>query len=46
MNFLKTKYFTPIALLIFSMPFLRMCKERREIVENIDHNAKGLFSEN
>jgi len=43
MNFLKTKYFTPIAFLIFFMPFLRMCKERREIVESIDHNAKGLF---
>jgi hypothetical protein len=43
MKFLKTKYFTPIAFLIFFMPFLRMCKERREIVENIDHNAKGLF---
>ena len=43
MKLLKTKNFTPIAFLIFFMPFLRMCKERREIVENIDHNAKGLF---
>ena len=43
MKFLKTQYFTPIAFLIFFMPFLRMCKERRETVENIDHNAKGLF---
>ena len=43
MKLLKTKYFTPIAFLIFFMPFLRMCKERRETVENIDHNAKGLF---
>jgi hypothetical protein len=38
MNFLKTKYFTPIAFLIFFMPFLRMCKERRETVENIDQS--------
>lgn len=43
MKFLKTKYFTPIAFLIFFMPFLRMCKERRETVENIDQNTKGLF---
>lgn len=33
MKFLKTKYLTPIALLIFFMPFLRMCGSRVEVVE-------------
>ena len=41
MNFLKTKYFTPIAFLIFFMPFLERCmkKEVVEFDENIDSVA-------
>lgn len=41
MNFLKTKYFTPIAFLIFFMPFLEKCmkKEVVEFDENIDSVA-------
>lgn len=41
MKFLKTKYFTPIAFLIFFMPFLERCmkKEVVEFDENIDSVA-------
>ena len=41
MKFLKTKYLTPIVLLIFFMPFLERCmkKEAVEIDKNIDSVA-------
>lgn len=41
MNFLKTKYFTPIAFLIFLMPFLRMC-ESNKVINTIEHKKENL----
>lgn len=41
MNFLKTKYFTPIAFLIFLMPFLRMC-ESNKVINTIEHKNENL----
>lgn len=41
MKFLKTKYLTPIALLIFFMPFLRMC-ESNKVIKTIEHNKDNL----
>lgn len=40
MNFLKTKYFTPIAFLIFFMPFLERCM-KKEVVE-FDENIESV----
>lgn len=41
MKFLKTKYLTPIVLLIFFMPFLRMC-ERNKVIKTIEHKKEDL----
>ena len=41
MKFLKTKYITPIALLIFFMPFLRMCESNKSIKE-IEHKKENV----
>lgn len=41
MNFLKTKYFTPIAFLIFFMPFLRMC-EGNKVIKTVEHKKENL----
>ena len=47
MKFLKTKYFTPIVLLIFFMPFLRMCESNKVIKtkENKKENITEVITE-
>lgn len=44
MNFLKTKYLTPVCLLIFFMPFLRMCEVQKTEIVTAENTAYDIDS--